>query len=42
MRYAADVTKALGSTIALIGIPILAWLGFVALIEVVALLLDLL
>ncbi len=33
MRYAADTAEAVGSVIALVGIPALAWLGFVGLIQ---------
>ena len=34
-RYAADTIEAVGSAIALVGIPAVAWLGFVGLIEAV-------
>ena len=42
MRQAAETAEALGSAAALVGIPILAWLGFVRLVEAVTLSLGLL
>ncbi len=42
MRHAADTAEAVGSVVALLGIPTLAWLGFVGLIEAVTLSLGLL
>ena len=42
MRHAAETAEALGSAAALVGIPVLAWLGFVHLIEAVTLSLGLL
>ena len=41
-RYVAEITEALGSAIALVGIPALAWFGFVRLVEAVTLSLGLL
>jgi hypothetical protein len=35
-RYAADTIEAVGSAVALVGIPAVAWLGFVGLIEAVS------
>jgi hypothetical protein len=42
MRHAAEAAEALGSAVALVGIPALAWFGFVRLIEAVTLSLGLL
>ncbi len=42
MTLAADTAEAVGSVIALIGIPVLAWLGFAGLIQATTQLLGLL
>ena len=42
MRHAADAAEAVGSVVALVGIPAITWLGFVELIQAVTAFLDLL
>ena len=41
MRYAADLAKAAVSAVALAGVPVLAWLGFVVAIHATTRVLDL-
>ena len=42
VRYVADMAKAVGSAVALAGIPVAAWLGFVGMIQAATQLLGLL
>jgi hypothetical protein len=42
MRHAADTVEAVGSGIALVGIPAVTWLGFVEAVQTATAFLDLL
>ncbi len=42
MRHAADTVEAVGSGIALVGIPAVTWLGFVEAVQAATAFLDLL